>query len=332
MTDVIEQVSDTVFRIVLPIPLTDLRNVNCYAIVGEAGITLIDPGWRDETSEVVLVEALSALGASPADVEQIFVTHAHWDHYTRAIDWQQRHGIPVHLGVEEHHTIDAFDLADGAHPEQARLLRRCGATDLADAVDTLELEDFERDQPFGPPVHWVNDDATFTCGNQTLRAHWTPGHTRGHVVYELTDTSLLFTGDHLLPRITPSLGFERAPEVSPLTSYLNSLGTFANQSGLRMLPAHGDVTQMADARARELLGHHRDRLEEIRGIVVAGNRTAYDVARQMTWTRRARALHELGTVHAMTAVLEVHAHLEHLARVGELSRTPGAIEMSYAQR
>ncbi|NDK90439.1 MBL fold metallo-hydrolase [Gordonia desulfuricans] len=224
----------------------------------------------------------------------------------------------AYLGVGERHTIDGFDLTGGPYPHQARLLRRAGAPDLADAVDALDLEDFERDQPFGPPTHWITDAETFDLGAQTL--HRTPGHTRGHTVFELPESGLLFTGDHLLPRITPSLGFEHTPEDSPLTSYLGSLTQFADRTGLRMLPAHGDASYPADVRARELLDHHDRRLGEIRQLVADGHRDAASIAAAMTWTRHERHLTELGTVHATTAILEVRAHLEHLVRAGSLVR------------
>ena len=55
------------------------------------------------------------------------------------------------------------------------------------------------------------------------------------------------------------------------------------------------------------------RLDEITDLVRDGARTAYEVARQMRWTRKGLHIDELGTIHGMTAVLEVLAHLELLA-------------------
>lgn len=323
---VIEEICEGVVRIPLPIPLRDLREVNCYVIADDSGPTLVDPGWYDESSENELRRGLASLGLRPDDVRQIVVTHSHWDHYTRALAWRARYGTPVHLGIEERHTIDAFDLADGSYPQQVGLLRRAGAEQLAERVDRLPIEGHERDQPFGPPTSWVADQQIISCGGHALRAQWTPGHTRGHVVYELLGSALMFTGDHLLPRITPSLGFERAPEDSPLTSYLDSLTSLVDRPGLQMLPAHGAPSQSVDARARELLDHHRVRCEEIRGLVVRGFRTACDVAEQMTWTRHGYALHDLGEIHEMTAILEVRAHLEHMVRTGVLAKTSGAVD------
>jgi glyoxylase-like metal-dependent hydrolase (beta-lactamase superfamily II) len=158
-------------------------------------------------------------------------------------------------------------------------------------------------------------------------AHATPGHTRGHIVYEDTVDGLLFTGDHLLPRITPSVAFEHAPEELPLTSYLASLRMFADGPARRMLPAHGPAGASAKDRARELLDHHDRRLKVVYDHVVTGARTAFDIATLMRWTRHNKTLSQLGTVHAMTAVLEVRAHLEHLAHGGALTRTSAATEL-----
>ena len=43
---------------------------------------------------------------------------------------------------------------------------------------------------------------------ETLDAIATPGHTQGHYVFADTEHGLLYAGDHVLPSITPSVGFE----------------------------------------------------------------------------------------------------------------------------
>ncbi len=88
-----------VIRIPLPLPLPDLQVVNVYAILGDDGLTLVDSGWADQPSETVLVEALDGLGFTPGDVRRIVVTHAHWDHYSRAIGWQRRYGTTHRLFI-----------------------------------------------------------------------------------------------------------------------------------------------------------------------------------------------------------------------------------------
>ena len=70
----------------------------------------------------------------------------------------------------------------------------------------------------------------------------TPGHTRGHLVFQDRATGLLFAGDHVLPHITPSIGFEGGAVDFPLRDYLESLRLVRAHAGRRLLPAHGPVT------------------------------------------------------------------------------------------
>lgn len=318
-----------VVRIPLPLPLKDLRAVNVYAILGDDGVTLVDSGWADEPSETILVEALARLGFTPRDVKRIVVTHHHWDHYSRAIGWQRRYGTTVMIGRGERHSIEAFDEQTGAYPVQAQLLLKAGATDLAQTIAGFPLEPFERNVPLGPPDVWLDDGDHIDCGGVDLVTRATPGHTRGHVVYEDRRAGLTFTGDHILPRITPSIALERVPEALPLRSYLASLQLFLDLPDASMLPAHGDVTAGVKARAEELLEHHRDRLDRARELVAAGNSTAHQVAQQMLWTRHERTVDELGPVHGMTAILEMLAHLEVLVTRGVLERAETATVNHY---
>jgi glyoxylase-like metal-dependent hydrolase (beta-lactamase superfamily II) len=318
-----------VVKISLPLPLRDLRAVNVYAILGDDGVTLVDSGWADDASEKVLVDALDRHGFTPADVTRIVVTHAHWDHYSRAISWQRRYGTTVMIGRNERHSIEAFDERTGAYPVQAQLLLKAGAVALAQNIAEFPLEPFERDVPFGPPDIWLDDGQHIDCDGIDLVARATPGHTRGHVVYEDQRAGLAFTGDHILPRITPSIALERAPEALPLRSYLASLQLFLDLPDATMLPAHGAIAPSIKARAEELLDHHRDRLETARELVQAGNSTAYEVARQMRWTRHERTVEELGPVHGMTAILEMLAHLELLVTRGVLARAESATVNHY---
>jgi glyoxylase-like metal-dependent hydrolase (beta-lactamase superfamily II) len=197
-------------------------------------------------------------------------------------------------------------------------LRVAGADALADDVAHVDLEPHERDMPVGPPDVWLDDGDEIDCGETVIVARATPGHTRGHMVFEDSAAGLLFTGDHVLPRITPSIGFERSPDRHALRSYLASLRVCMQRPTATMLPAHGALTPEVGTRVQQLLAHHEERLSEIHALVSAGAVTAYEVARLMRWTRYDRSIDELGTVHGMTAVLEVLAHLQVLENEGHL--------------
>ena len=139
-----KQVSDQLWRIQLPLPMRDLTSVNAYAIGANDRVTLIDPGYASPDSEDMLIAALYSVGFSVGDVERIMVTHIHWDHYSQALRWQRQLGTCVYLGREEHHAITAVEQAQGPYSDQVALLHTAGAHALADDVQCVELEPYER--------------------------------------------------------------------------------------------------------------------------------------------------------------------------------------------
>lgn len=321
MTSSLQHVTQRVTTIALPLPLEGLTSVNCYVLRGDDETVLVDPGWSSPETERALLDGLDALGLSPGDISRTLTTHHHWDHYTQGLTWQLKRDIPVHLGRGDDLSIHAWRDLEGAFPRQVDLLRAAGAAALADEVAALPVEIHEQGMDFDLPAAWLDDGDEIDLGGLTVRALATPGHTRGHVCFEVVEEQVLLTGDHVLPRITPSIAYERAPSPDSLTAYLGSLRLVADLPAHRMLPAHGALGGSAAERAAELITHHEERLEVIRALVERGHATAFEIAAAMTWTRHERRLDELELTHRMTAVLEVAAHLTVLARTGHVVRS-----------
>ena len=160
------------------------------------------------------------------------------------------------------------------------------------------------------PDEWIAAGQEFDLGTRTLTAISTPGHTRGHVVFADADAGLLFAGDHVLPHITPSIGFQEAPSAEPLREYLQSLGVVRRLPDMQLLPAHGPVSPSAHRRIDELTEHHAERLSLMADALTAGQRTGYDVASTIGWTRRQLKLPELDLISQMLAVCETVYHLD----------------------
>lgn len=324
----VEELSDAVARVPLPLPLAELTSVNCFVVRGSDGITLIDPGWAWPDTGPALERGLNALGLRTEDVSRILVTHAHWDHYSQAYQWKVERGIELLVGRGEHHSIDTWGVYDTAFPLQVDLLKRAGDEGRAATLETLELAEIERGIDFGPPTTYLDGGETLTGSDVPIGVISTPGHTRGHLVFEVEQGRMLFTGDHVLPRITPSIAYERDPDRMSLRSYLASLQLLMDRPDSAMMPAHGAVTDSVHERVAELLAHHDHRLKIVAGLVAERDRTAHEVASHMTWTRRERSLEELGPEHSWTAVLEAAAHLELLVWRGDLTKDEsGAVDL-----
>lgn len=308
--DINERIADGIYRIPLPLPLDDLKSINAYALESAAGLVLVDPGWATHDTEQALHAAIADIGYRMSDVTAIIATHGHWDHYTQALAIRRDHGSLLYLGALEKRSIDAFSTLSGAYPRQAELLRAAGAPDLATVIESLPLQPHETGMTVDYPDIWMNDGDVVELGDRTLSIHATPGHTRGHMVVVDAAAGVMFTGDHVLPRITPSTGFERDPDSGALGSFLSSLRVTLALPDMNMLPAHGPVAPSVHDRAFELLAHHAERLETIHELGANG-RSPYEIAKSMPWTRHHLRLDQLTPVHQMVAVLEVAAHLEH---------------------
>ena len=313
------EVAPGVHRIPLPLPNDGLRAVNVYAVPTDDGLTLIDAGWSLAESRDLLAAGLSSLGASLGDVRRFLVTHAHRDHYTQAVTLRRETGAHISLGAGERPTIELLQQAErAALLDQAAHLRRLGAPALADTM--TELMRGHRPDPtqWESPDTWLEPGPVPLPGGRVLEAVETPGHTAGHVVFYDVAGGLLFAGDHVLPTITPSIGFEAVLSTNPLGAFLRSLAVVRARPDALLLPAHGAVAPSVHDRVDELVDHHGRRLDEAQVAVEGGADTAYDVARCLRWTRRLHRVEDLDAFNAMLAVSETGAHLELLVAQARL--------------
>ncbi|HWC36186.1 MAG TPA: MBL fold metallo-hydrolase [Mycobacteriales bacterium] len=311
----VDEVVPGVYRIPLPLPNDGLRAVNVYAVTGPDGPVLIDSGWAVADARELLQTGLREIGAELGDVQRFLVTHMHRDHYSQAIHLRHEFGTRVALGAEERWSLETVSRPGRkAAEEQVTLLRALGAIDIAERMaanrphhDPAEWE---------LPDEWLSGDEVIDANGRNLEVVSTPGHTRGHVVFYDTPGGLLFAGDHVLPTITPSIGFEPAMTPDPLGAFLNSLALVRARPDAMLLPAHGPVVPSTHARVDELVEHHRVRLDQMAAALAGGADTAVAVAGVVTWTRRERKLADLDVFNQFLAVCETGAHLQLLVGQG----------------
>ena len=312
------EVAPGVYRIPLPLPNDGLAAVNAYAVVDGDQLALIDPGWGLTESREQLAGSLAGLGAGFGDVTQFLVTHQHRDHYTQAVLLRREFGITISLGAQEK---EALQLLNEPNPKRFFHLARITAAGAGVLVPGIRqaMEGHPHDpELWEMPDAWLTDGQDVRLDGRTMQVLATPGHTRGHVVFRDEPANLLFAGDHVLPHITPSVGFEVAETDLPLRDYLESLKLVRALPDTRLLPAHGPVTESAHARIDELLEHHDKRLEAIFETIAGGAVTAYESAGLITWTRRERRLDELTGFNMMLAIMETALHLDLLVAQGRL--------------
>ncbi|MGH3715582.1 MAG: MBL fold metallo-hydrolase [Micromonosporaceae bacterium] len=314
-------VAPGVHRVPLPLPHDGLRAVNVYVIETGADLTLVDGGWALEASRRQLESSLRTVGYRVSDIGRFLVTHVHRDHYTQAVAIRREFGSKVSMGVGEKPGLQAFhDAARAGEPPQWDQLQFAGAEPLIAPLRDFNAEDVPDLSDWEFPDEWLTEDSMLGVPGRDITAVSTPGHTRGHMVFADLDGGLLFAGDHVLPHITPSIGFEITPSEQPLRDFLASLAKVRALPDLRLLPAHGPVTESVHARVDELVAHHDHRLAQCFDAVAAGLETGYLVAEALPWTRHERRFADLDLFNQLLATIETTAHLQLLAARGDVSR------------
>ena len=322
----VEDLGGGVYRIPLPLPMEGLRAVNVYAITDPGGVDLIDAGIALVPAREQLAAGLRQLGYELGDVRNFFVTHIHIDHYSLAVELRRTFRSVISLGEQERANLIATrEMVNGNGNRFFGIdgLRRLGALEL--------ITEFSADKRQPPaliewedPDRWLADGTDLDLRTRTLRAVHTPGHTRGHLIFHDAAAAIMFAGDHVLPHITPSIGFEAAGNRMALSDYLSSLARTINLPDARLLPAHGPVTGSVHERVNELLAHHDLRLADTHQAVLAGHATPYEVARSLKWTRRQRLFTDLDLFSQIMSVNETAAHLEVLAARGQVTHSVSA--------
>jgi glyoxylase-like metal-dependent hydrolase (beta-lactamase superfamily II) len=330
----VESLGDGLYRIPLPLPGDALKAVNVYAIAGEDGVDLIDAGMALAQARERLTEALGQLGYGLGDIRNFFITHVHRDHYTLAVELRTTLRGKISLGEGERANMQAIrDVAAGrSEIGFVEMLYGMGAAELAEQVRSFMAPRLASPQPrleWSDPDGWLADGAVLDLRSRTLRAIHTPGHTRGHVVFHDEAAGLLFAGDHVLPHITPSIGFQPSITRLALRDYLDSLRLMLTLPDSRLLPAHGPVTHSTHERVNELLAHHETRLAQTLAAASAGPVSALAAARMIPWTRRQRKFDDLDPMSQILAVGETSAHLEVLVLRGQLTHdtSPEGVDM-----
>ena len=290
--------------------------MNAYLIEGSSGYALVDSGLHTADAESVLRAALAEAGISVEDVRRVFVTHLHPDHIGMA-------GTLERAGAEV--VMHAPEIANA---------RRMWSRDQSMVDETyawFERHGMPEDVDQGMRDAWLamgqrvdeiakiaeaRDRETLDLGGRRERVAWTPGHTDYHAVLVDEAERVLFSGDHVLPRITSNVGLYPYSRDDPLGDFLDALRAVRSLPVTRVLPAHGDPFDDLPGRVDQILSHHDGRLRATLDALGDAERDAYAVCR--TLFPVLRSAHE-----ERFALAETLAHLRYLERRGKVREIEG---------
>ena len=262
-----EQLGEDLWSLPVPIPDNPLRYVSVYAFGTGDGLVLIDAGWGAEESWRALRDGLESIGAGVADVRGVLVTHMHFDHVGLAGRVRQASGawIAMHPADQAVFARSDYRSAERAVAVEAEFLRGLGASAGRGRDRGRHRQQGGRCSP--RPRCPTGCSRTGTRRRTRLetprRAHPRPRPGRLCFVNELSRR--LFSGDHVLPRITPNISVQRGAPPDPLGDYLDSLARTRDLDVDEVLPAHEWRFRGLPGRVDAITAHHERRLAELLG-------------------------------------------------------------------
>ena len=190
---------------------------------GASEVAVIDPGPNEADHLAALVSAIG-----DARLVAIVCTHTHKDHSPAAAPLQALTGAPI-IG--------------------------CAPLVLS---DDGPRSDASFDPDYAPDRVLADGEQIWGEG-WTLTAVATPGHTSNHLCFALEESGALFTGDHVMGWSTSVV----SPPDGDMTAYMASLARLHDRADTVYYPAHGPAVTRPRQLVRGMIGHRRQRENQI---------------------------------------------------------------------
>ncbi len=297
-----------IYRVKLPMPF-ELDHINCYAIKGKNGWSLVDCGLNDEPSFVLWQEFMKVNGIAPRDINGIYLTHSHIDHCELAARLQQLTGAQVYMSALEAESQERFRNVSRSGQFSELLLKNDVPLVLISKLEEVWGEDLIPEQEM-PVLLIIGHGDKVLLGDLEYSVMLTPGHADGHLCFYNAKLGILFSGDNILPEISPNISLWPWSRPNPLNDYLESLELCRDLYCNLVLPAHGEPFSNLAERISVLEETHKEKLDLIKSFVVEET-TVYKLVLQIYGDK-------LDMINLGLAIGEVYAHLMFLCNKGEI--------------
>ncbi|GCA98718.1 MBL fold hydrolase [Mycolicibacterium sp. NCC-Tsukiji] len=197
---------------------------NCYILAARAGsdAIIVDPGQR------AMGRIREILDENRLTPSAVLLTHGHVDHIWSAQKVADTYGCPVYI-----HPEDRFMLTDPIKGFGPRLAQLAFGVLFSEPKQVVELD---------------RDGDKLDLGGITVTVDHTPGHTRGSVVFRVSDgpADLAFTGDTLFKQSVGRTDLPGGSGRDLLDSIVTKLLVLDDDTVV--LPGHGPQTTIGAER------------------------------------------------------------------------------------
>ncbi|MEI7890123.1 MAG: MBL fold metallo-hydrolase [Actinomycetes bacterium] len=310
-----EKVIPGLWRLKLPLPWPLVPHGNAFAVADGDGLLLIDTGIHSEESMDNLEDALNQCGLSVDMVHRIVCTHAHADHAGQAMSIKDRTGAEILINPALEHMRGYVSDPDGTLDYRLSRALLCGVP--TEAVERQRETRRGMNSGFDrvlEPDRDLVEGMTIPSDLGDLNVIETPGHAPSHVVLHQPEGRLLFSGDHILGRV--SLYYDVGYTPDPAGEFLASLDKVASLGARLCLSGHGKpvnaIPELAAANKAAVEG----RLRAIRSSLATEPLSAWEITSLLY-----EGMPEEPRIGWFLP--ETLAYLTHLAILGEVVRDGG---------
>jgi glyoxylase-like metal-dependent hydrolase (beta-lactamase superfamily II) len=311
---------EDVYQFKIEVPF-DVKFVCVYLWNVGNKFVLFDAGLNMNNWDKIFFTSLQKIGISIKNIDYCIISHYHLDHIGLIKKFKRKNpDIKICMGTIEH---EAFKWETNSQNFKELELE---AKELSQQMVKFGITNKQGERL----VHWFtmwsnlrryqkpdvllsdNDEICFDEGKK-LKIMWTPGHSLGHICVFDDDKKYLFSGDHILSRITPHIGNFIVDPVNRknydfeniLDHYLKSLDKIDKLNPKLIFPSHQEIISNPHERIIAIKEFHKNRLKEISNLIKNNPLTPLRIS-------QIRFGENLDEINAYLALSEVISHLIYL--------------------
>ena len=318
---------EDVYQIKIDVPF-QVKFVCSYILKINGKNVLFDAGFNSPAWRKIFLQKINSIGLNIEDIDVCILTHNHLDHIGLIQELKQENPklkIVMHSITNK---ILAWE-TDKSNKEEIEKeaikisfeMKNCGLSEEERLRIVRFFTYWPKLRKYQSPDEIVHDGDILL---NNLEIIWTPGHSFGHICVFDTERKYLFSGDHILSRITPHIGNFIIPSFladeyvdynfkNVLEQYLQSLDRIDKLNPKIIFPGHQEIIYNPHQRIKEIKEHHKNRLNDISNVIKNNPLTP----------RRISQIHfgeDLDEINSYMALSEVLGHLLYLEDRGKIDK------------
>ena len=298
-----------IYHIPLKLPWNTPSNVNIYLIEDDDGYVMIDCGVNGSEYLDLLSSHLNELGIGFNEIKLLIGTHMHLDHIGLSGSLRE-FDIPLALYKNSIEYLNEYNDWSVRFENLVKIAKNESAPpDFIDDLKSITTPVYAG-KLTKPDI--LLSEGKITSLKRRIDVLFTPGHDYSEISLHDEHSKIIFSGDHILPRITPFIPVQNE-ESNLLKGFLDSLDKVHSVDHDIIAPGHGNLISTPHKRIQQMKLHHQRRSERILEFLIKNDLTGWELTNNL-FPRK------LDSLNLRLAFQETLAHLHLLESKDEILR------------